>query len=87
MNDKYEIECNCFSKDHIVKFSHYNDEEWGEEFSIMPMLNPNCSFWQRVKNSFFYIFNVDRKRYWYHFDSVEMSRGEFDKFKEWVNSL
>ena len=73
------LECECNCSEHLMRFISYDGEE---EIYIEYYLNPEVSFWKRLKIAIRYLFN--RKCKFGAFDEVIVNK---ERLKDLLNKL
>jgi hypothetical protein len=83
--ERYYIECNCHSIDHLVifeKFKFTEEDEW--EIAIYISNDPHTTLRRRLAQAFKLVF---QKKYNYVSDDILISKENISELQEWIDSI
>ena len=84
--------CDCGDVGHQFILQYFEDPSFDDEEPELYLsihLNQSCSFWEKVKNAFRYLFSRDRSRFG-DFDEVILNARDArilrDRIDKWLNT-
>ena len=78
------LSCDCFSDEHILRYTYYQDDEWEELYTHIA-LHQYRNFWKRLWTGIKYIFGYESR--YGHWDCVSLTKKDAIRLRDFLNSF
>lgn len=81
--NKFDLECDCADKDHAIRFTHFINDEGGDDFTVNATMTHYLPWYKRLLPGIRYIIGIDNT----FITHVELFIGDREKLGELVRTL